>query len=99
MRLTDSIREVFATEGHRLLVPTYNVLHKQSTSADKPYQELKRKRHQKGKQKAEPPSVDPAVDGESSSSQSAINHSGAVEFNRENVFLRELMRKSWLLIP
>lgn len=95
-RETDhSIREMFATEGRRLLVPTYNVLHKQSSSANKPYQELKRKRYQKGKQKAEASAAGPALDSEASSSQSSvINPGGAVEFDRENNFLQDLMRES-----
>ena len=92
-RTDRSIREVFATEGHRLLVPTYNVLHKQSMSADKPYQALKRKRYQKGKQRAEAPGPDPALDSDSQSSQSVINPGGVVEFNRENNYLQELMRE------
>lgn len=89
---------MFTTEGHKLLVPTYNILHKQSTSEDKPYQELKRKRPRKGKERAQVPEDDAAPDDESSSpsqsqSQSQADPDGTTEFRRENGFLQALMRE------
>lgn len=69
-------------------MPTYKVLHRQSTSADKPYQELKRKRY-KGKQRAEAPPDDPST-LEEGTAPSEPN--GLAEFYKENAFLQDLIR-------
>lgn len=66
------------------LVPVYHVLHRQSMSADKPYNELKKKRSGKGKQRADP-------DEEEAEAAAMNDMDGLLEGRKEVAYLRGLM--------
>ena len=73
-------------EGGRQLVPAYQILHRQSMAAEKPYKELKKRRGGKGKGRAEEEDEDAVA-----ATVAEDDLSGLLEARRERAYLRELM--------